>query len=161
MNKDVSIIIPTYNERDNITPLVQRIDRALSNYEYEIVFVDDGSRDGTVELITQLSREYPVKVEVRKNKKGLASAVVDGLRYANGQIVTVMDADLQHPPEVIPKLLQEVTGGADIAIASRYVKGGGCQGWGIVRRVISKGAIFLAHLLLPITRQVSENEPGV
>jgi len=160
MSRAISIIIPTYNERDNIIPLVKRIDQALSDYDYEIVFVDDNSRDGTAELAIALSSKYPVKVMVRQNKRGLASAVVDGLKQATGQIVVVMDADLQHPPEVIPDLLQAIKGGADIAIASRYIKRGGCQGWGLTRRIISKGAIVLAHLLLPSTRRVRDPMSG-
>jgi len=160
MSKTISIIIPTYNERNNVTPLIKRIDHALSNYDYEVVFVDDNSGDGTAEVAGALSSKYPVKVIVRQNKRGLASAVVDGLEHATGQIVGVMDADLQHPPEVIPDLLKEIQSGADIVIASRYVKGGACQGWGLTRRIISKGAIFLAHLLLPSTRQVRDPMSG-
>ena len=160
MSKAISIIIPTYNERENIIPLVERIDQALSNYDYEILFVDDSSRDGTAELAIALSPKYPVKVMVRQNKRGLASAVVDGLKQATGQIVGVMDADLQHLPEVIPDLLRAIKDGADIAVASRYIKGGGCQGWGLTRRIISKGAIVLAHLLLPSTRRVRDPMSG-
>ncbi|MCL0050237.1 glycosyltransferase [Dehalococcoidia bacterium] len=160
MDSTVCLIIPTYNERGNILPLVERIHHALSGYDYEILFVDDNSGDETAELITALSSQYPVKVIVRKNKKGLASAVVDGLGQATGQIIGVMDADLQHPPEVLPDLLREVQNGADIVIASRYIKGGACQGWGLARRIISKGAIFLAHLLLPSTRQVRDPVSG-
>jgi dolichol-phosphate mannosyltransferase len=160
MSRAISIIIPTYNEKDNIIPLVERINQALSNYDYEILFVDDGSRDGTAELAVALSPKYPVKVMVRQNKRGLASAVVDGLKQTTGQIVGVMDADLQHPPEVIPDLLQAIKDGADIAVASRYIKGGGCQGWGLTRRIISKGAIVLAHLFLPSTRRVRDPMSG-
>jgi len=160
MSKAISLVIPTYNERDNIISLVKRIHDALSHYGYEIVFVDDNSGDGTAQLVAALAAEYPLRVIVRKNKRGLASAVVDGLRQATGQIVGVMDADLQHPPEVLTSLLQEMGNGADIAIASRYTEGGACQGWGLARRIISKGAIFLAHLLLPSIRQVSDPMSG-
>ena len=160
MSEAISIIIPTYNERDNIIPLVERIDHALSNYDYEIVFVDDNSGDGTAETAMALSSKYPVKVVVRRNKRGLASAVVDGIQHATGQFLGVMDADLQHPPEVIPDLLREISDGIDIAIASRYVKGGGCQGWGVTRKILSKGAIVLAHLLLPSTRPVKDPMSG-
>lgn len=156
----ISIIIPTYNERDNVIPLVKRINRAISNYQHEIIFIDDNSRDGTAEQARSLSPAYPVRVIVRQNKKGLASAVVDGLQYAKGQVVLVMDADLQHPPEVIPGLLKEIESGADIVIASRYVTGGSVQGWGLARRIISRGAIFLAHLLLPLSRQVRDPVSG-
>ena len=160
MSEAISIIIPTYNERDNIIPLVERIDHALSNYDYEIVFVDDNSGDGTAETAMALSSKYPVKVVVRRNKRGLASAVVDGIQHATGQFLGVMDADLQHPPEVIPDLLRKISSGVDIAIASRYVKGGGCQGWGVTRKILSKGAIVLAHLLLPSTRPVKDPMSG-
>ena len=136
MGKAISIVVPTYNEKDNINLLVKRIDDALSSYDYEIVFIDDNSSDGTVQLAEVLSHKYPVKLIVRYNKKGLASAVVDGLGHVTGQIVGVMDADLQHPPEFIPNLLKEIANGADIAIASRYVDGGACQGWGLIRRII-------------------------
>ena len=130
MNRALSIIIPTYNEKDNIIPLVEQIDHALANYDYEIVFVDDNSADGTAELARSLSSKYPIEVVVRRNERGLASAVVEGIRHATGQYIGVMDADLQHPPEILPNLMQKVRSGVDIAVASRYVEGGGCQGWG-------------------------------
>jgi dolichol-phosphate mannosyltransferase len=160
MNDTVSLIIPTYNEHDNIAVLVPRISRALSGYNYEIIFVDDNSRDGTAELAESLKEEYPIKVIVRRDKKGLASAVVDGLGYASGSTLLVMDADLQHPPEVIPDLLAAIEKGADVAVASRYIAGGGCQGWGLIRKAISRGAIFLSHLLLPATRNVKDPVSG-
>ncbi len=160
MNRTISIIIPTFNECDNIVPLVERLHNNLSKYNYEIIFIDDNSRDGTADLASTLSDKYPVKVVVRQNKRGLASAVVDGLGYANGDVVGVMDADLQHPPETIPDLLKEIENGADLVIASRYVNGGACAGWGLTRRIMSKGAIFLAHLLLPSTREISDPMSG-
>ncbi len=160
MDKTVSIIIPTYNEHDNIMALVHGLGSALAGYSYEIVFVDDNSTDGTAELAESLKDEYPIKVIVRRDKRGLASAVVDGISHTSGQIIAVMDADLQHPPPVIPDLLEAMKKGADIAVASRYVVGGGCQGWSLIRRLISRGAIFLAHLLLPATRPVSDPMSG-
>ncbi|MFC2022971.1 glycosyltransferase [Chloroflexota bacterium] len=158
MSKAVSIIIPTFNERENIAPLVERIARALP--DYEIVFVDDNSSDGTAEVAASLSARYPVRVIVRRDKRGLASAVIDGMEQSRSEVVAVMDADLQHPPEALAELLREIRGGADVAIASRYVAGGGCQGWGLIRRLISKGAIFLSHLLLPSTRAVRDPMSG-
>jgi dolichol-phosphate mannosyltransferase len=160
MDDIISIIIPTYNERVNITPLVEKLHSALCRYDYEIVFIDDNSRDGTIEVASTLSAKYPVRVVVREDKRGLASAVVDGINWTKGKTIVVMDADLQHPPEVIPRLAQALENGADMAIASRYVKGGGSPGWGLMRRVISRGAIFLAHLLLPQTRQVNDPMSG-
>jgi dolichol-phosphate mannosyltransferase len=160
MSKSISIIVPTYNERDNITPLVERISRAMSLRDYEVVFVDDNSRDGTAELINSLSGQYPVKALVRQDERGLATAVIHGIEHSEGNTIVVMDADLQHPPEVISALLNKMENGADIAIASRYVEGGGMKEWGLVRKMVSKGAIMLAHLLLPATRKVKDPVSG-
>jgi dolichol-phosphate mannosyltransferase len=160
MSKSISIIIPTYNERENITPLLERIDRALASRDYEVVFVDDNSKDGTAELINSLSHKYPARVAVRQEERGLATAVVHGIDHSEGGTIVVMDADLQHPPEVIPELLSKIESGADIVIASRYVEGGGMKEWGLIRRLISKGAIVLAHVLLPATRAVKDPMSG-
>lgn len=160
MSSKISLIIPTYKEYANIRPLVERIHQALSSYDYEIVFVDDNSGDGTTELVTSLADKYPVKIFVRQNKRGLATAVVDGLTHVAGQRVVVMDADLQHPPEVIPDLLRALDDKTDIAIASRYLPGGGTEGWGLTRRIISRGAIVLAHLFLPRSQGISEPLSG-
>ena len=159
-NNSFSLIIPTYNERDNIVPLVERIHKALAGYNYKVLFIDDDSKDGTAELIRALSEKYPVEVIVRKDKRGLASAVVDGIGYAKGDIIGVMDADLQHPPEVLSDLLKAIEDGADMAIASRYVPGGSCEGWGLARRITSRGAIFIAHVLLPLTRRIKDPMAG-
>jgi dolichol-phosphate mannosyltransferase len=160
MNDFISVIIPTYNERHNITPLVEQIHAVLSNESYEILLVDDDSKDGTVELASALSAKYPVQVIVRKNERGLASAVVYGFGHARGDILAVMDADLQHPPQLLKDMLKIARNGADVVIGSRYVSGGSCEGWKLTRRIISKGAIFLAHLLLPRTRQISDPMSG-
>lgn len=161
MNKLLTLVIPTFRERDNIAALVTRLDTVLSGVNYEVLIVDDDSRDGTEELVTELSALLPVRIVVRKGKRGLASAVVDGIALADSTILGVMDADLQHPPEIVPSLLHAITdGGADIAIGSRYVKGGGCSGWGLLRRIMSKGAGFLAHLLLPSTRGIADPMSG-
>ncbi len=160
MTKSFSILIPTYNEHDNISPLVERIAAAIPGKDYEVVFVDDDSRDGTSELINSLALKYPVRVVVRKDKKGLASAVVDGFGLVSTETIVVMDADLQHPPEVIPDLIKAIQDGANIAVASRYVPGGGTEGWSKTRKVISSGAIALAHLLLPQSRKVKDPMSG-
>jgi len=156
LSKTISLIIPTYNERDNITPLVQRIHRALSNYDYEIIFVDDNSKDGTAELINALSREYPVKVLIRQDKRGLASAVVDGLRYIGGEVVGVLDADLQHPPEILPEMLEALKK-YDVVVASRYCRGGGVSGWSLKRKIVSRVANLLA---LPLAPKVKDRMSG-
>ena len=156
----VSLVIPTYNEKENIVPLVERLSRAFANQNYEILFVDDNSKDGTVDLISELAARYPVKVMVRLNERGLATAVLHGFKYARGNIIGVMDADLQHPPEINPSLLKAIENGADMAIASRYVRGGGCPNWGLARRIISRGALSLAHVFLPNTRKVKDPMSG-
>ncbi len=155
-----SIIIPTFNERDNIIPLVQCIAKAISGYKYQIVFVDDNSQDGTAAAAKSLASDYPIKVLVRQNKRGLATAILDGIDLADGEIIGVMDADLQHPPEVLASLIKEIEKGKDLVIASRYVPGGGCENWKLSRRIISKGAIALAHIFLPPTRKIKDPVSG-
>ena len=156
----ISVVIPTYNERDNIGPLVERLSQTFGNRKFEILLVDDNSQDGTVDLAVELAAKYPVKVMVRKRERGLATAVLHGFKYAQGNIIGVMDADLQHPPEINAALLQAIENGADMAVASRYVSGGGIPNWGFLRRVISKGAMSLAHLFLPSTRKVKDPMSG-
>ncbi len=160
MNNNISLVIPTYKEKDNIEPLVTRLSAALSGYKYEIIVMDDNSRDGTEELVKSLSAKFPVKIIVRRDKKGLASAVVDGFEYASSDTIVVMDADLQHPPEVVPSLIKAIDDGADIAIGSRYIKGGGCEGWSLLRRIMSKGAAFISHVFLPSTRKIKDPMSG-
>ncbi len=160
----ISIIIPTYNERDNLEGLFERVSRALSGagYEFEIVVVDDNSPDRTWEYAEELGKTggYPVKVIRRVNEKGLSSAVIRGFREASGDVFVVMDADLQHPPEKIPELLKAIDHGADIAIASRYVPGGGVENWYWYRKLISKGAIMIGRVALPKIRSVRDPVSG-
>lgn len=156
----VSIIIPTYNEADNIVPLVERINTAMGSRPYEVLFVDDDSRDDTAGTAASLAPKFPVRALLRTGKRGLATAIMDGLDYIKGDLVVVMDADLQHPPEVLPALIKELDAGNDLVIASRYVKGGGCEGWKLSRRIISLGAITIAHVFLPGTRNCSDPMSG-
>lgn len=144
----VSIIVPTYNERENLEILMKRIASSLRDKEYEVIVVDDNSPDGTWKLAQELAQFYPIKLIKREERRGLASAVVDGFSHAAGHCFVVMDADLQHPPEVIPRLIEAIENGADLAIASRYVEGGGVKGWPFFRRLVSRGATFLARLFL-------------
>ncbi len=157
---ELSLIAPTYNEKENITPLVERLHKALSKYSYELIVVDDNSPDGTSDLAKSLSSQYPLKVIVRTAERGLASAVVAGFNQARGQVLGVIDADLQHPPEAIPALVEAIREGADVAIASRYVEGGSIEGWSTKREVISKGAKVLATILLPSTREIKDPLAG-
>ena len=156
----VSVIIPTYNERDNLEELFERISNALKGYDYEIIVVDDDSPDRTWEFAQKLSERYPVKVVRRTDEKGLSSAVIRGFREAGGDVFVVMDADLQHPPEKIPELVKAIENGADIAIASRYVPGGAVKNWYWYRKLISRGAIMICRLALPRIRDVKDPVSG-
>lgn len=156
----ISIVIPTYNERENLEELFERIARALEGKEFEIIVVDDNSPDRTWEKAEELAKKYPVHVIRRINERGLSSAVIRGFKEARGEIIVVMDADLQHPPEVIPKLVEAVEKGADIAIASRYVKGGKVENWYWWRKLISKGAIMIGRVALPKIRGVKDPVSG-
>jgi dolichol-phosphate mannosyltransferase len=161
MNIDVSIIIPTLNEKENINELVKRINESLNNIKYEIIFVDDGSKDGTIEEIEKVIKEYKnIKLIERGYKKGLSSAFLDGLKYSNGKYVILMDADLQHPPELLRKMYEKALEGYDLVIASRYIKGGKIENWNIIREIISKTAIIIAYIFLPETLKVKDPLSG-
>jgi dolichol-phosphate mannosyltransferase len=160
MKELLSVVIPTYNEKDNITPLITEVHKALSGCDHEIIIVDDNSQDGTIEIVKKLAAQYPVKLFIRRDERGLATAVIYGIKQASGNIVAVMDADLQHPPAILPKLYKAMQDGTDMAIASRYIKGGGCPNWGLLRRITSKVALRIAHIFLPSSRRVKDPMSG-
>jgi dolichol-phosphate mannosyltransferase len=158
MNNEVSIIIPTYNEKENIPVLIHRIE-ALG-IDAEIIVVDDNSYDGTQESLKRLSGKYKnIRVIERPSKMGISSAVKDALKIASGKYALVMDADLQHPPELIPRLLKEIRKGRDIVVASRYMKGGKSE-FGLHRKLISKVATLFAHMSLQETEKISDPLSG-
>jgi dolichol-phosphate mannosyltransferase len=161
-NTSVSIVIPTYNERDNIHELLERIQRSMEplRYPFEILIVDDDSPDETWKVASDYSDSYPVRVLRRKGKRGLATAVLEGIKASNYDIIVVMDADLQHPPETIPELLSDVTDGADIAIGSRYVEAGALTNFDFFRRIVSRGADLLARTLFRQIRNIRDIESG-
>ena len=157
----LSIIVPTYNEADNIIHLIYRIEKVLTkSIDYEVIVVDDDSPDGTALVASNLGENYPVRVILRKDVRGLASAVVRGFDCSKAQMLIVIDADLQHPPETIPLLVRQICNGADIAISSRYALGGGMEKWRITRRFISKFATILTKIMLAKTRDVSDPLSG-
>ncbi|MDR7476405.1 MAG: polyprenol monophosphomannose synthase [Armatimonadota bacterium] len=147
MSVEVSVVVPTYNERETLSELVGRLHQALGS-GYEVVVVDDSSPDGTADLARELGRQYPVRVLQRPGKLGLGSAVLEGARAASGRWVVVMDADLSHPPEVVPQLVDALRSGAELAVGSRYVPGGGVRDWPWRRRLMSRVAVALARLWL-------------
>jgi len=161
MSPELSLIVPTYNEVDNIATLARRVHEALSSHcSYELIVVDDDSPDGTAEAARGLESQYPVRVFVRHNERGLASAVIHGFGKAGGEVLGVIDADLQHPPEMIPDLLQRARDGADVVVGSRYEAGGGTEKWTRERLIVSKVAKMLAQLLLPSSKKVSDPLSG-
>jgi len=145
----LSLVIPTYNEVKNLEELVTRLHDSLTDYDHEFIVMDDNSPDGTAGLAEILSDIYPLKVIVRKDKRGLASAILDGFEAATGEVLGVIDADLQHPPEVIRDLAANI-GDNDIVIASRYVPNGGIENWPAFRRVVSQWATLLARPLTSV-----------
>jgi dolichol-phosphate mannosyltransferase len=160
IERKFSLIIPTYDEAGSVEELVERIWRCTKDRLLEIIIVDDDSLDGTADLARSLSDRYPVRVLVRKEKRGLATAVIDGIGETKAEIVGVIDADLQHPPEAIPALLHALDHGADIAIGSRYVSGGRCGDWALIRRVASFLATVLVHISAPSTRRIKDPMSG-
>ena len=143
---NVSIIIPTYNERGNLPVLVKRLHTVVP--DAEIVIVDDNSLDGTGKIADRLAQKYTIKVIHRPRKLGLSTAVVDGFRAAKGDILGVMDADLSHPPEMVPRLIKPIQDGtADIVVASRYMKGGRIEYWPWNRRMMSRIATWMSRML--------------
>jgi dolichol-phosphate mannosyltransferase len=146
-----SIIVPTYNERDNVPALLARLVAALPHDDTEIVFVDD-STDGTPDVITAEAARYPVAITVHHRDEGiggLGGAVVEGMRIARGEWIVVMDADLQHPPEIVPDLIAAgLRDGADLVVGSRYANGGNTGGLADgYRKLVSRGSTLLVKTL--------------
>jgi dolichol-phosphate mannosyltransferase len=162
---DFSLVIPTYNEGRNIVAMLERLvpllDGAYAD-RYEIIVVDDDSPDRTWELAGKVAAALPqVKVMRRESERGLATAVIRGWQVAAGEVIGVIDGDLQHPPEVLLKLLGAIGTGADLAIASRHVVGGGTSDWGFLRRLLSRGAQLLGLLIAPaVVGRVSDPMSG-
>jgi dolichol-phosphate mannosyltransferase len=144
----VSIIVPTLDEAANLPLLMQRIAAALGGRPYEVIVVDDDSRDGTADVCAALALDFPLTLHVRpRSADGLGGAVLAGFSLAHGDVLVVMDADLQHPPEALPALLAAIeSGDADFVLGSRHAPGGTVAGrWGACRRLNSRVATLLAR----------------
>jgi dolichol-phosphate mannosyltransferase len=161
----VSVVIPTYNEALNLEELVRRLTQALDpalGLEYELIVVDDDSPDKTWELAQRLSLDYPrLRVMRRIGERGLASAVIRGWQAARAPFLCVIDADLQHPPDLVVELYRLMERGADMAAASRHVEGGGVSDWSMLRRIVSRAAQLIGLVVLPgVVGRVSDPMSG-
>ena len=144
------VCLPTYNERENLEPML----RALGDKDVRVLVIDDNSPDGTGELADRLAAELGyVDVLHRESKEGLGPAYLAGFRRAlegDAELVLEMDCDFSHDPDYVPRLIAAVEDGADLALGSRYVPGGGVRNWGLLRRVISAGGSLYARIILSV-----------
>jgi len=151
-NGQISIIIPTYNESENIIKILHSIGEILpKNIPTQAIVVDDNSPDGTGKIVEDYLKnvkkiaDYTIEIINRKAKDGLGSAILKGIQQAKGDTIVVMDSDFSHPPQIIPKLIESIKKYQyDIAVASRYIKGGKIQGWSLKRKIMSKFATLIA-----------------
>ena len=170
-----TIILPTYNEAENIEKIIPEITRNLKNHDHEILVVDDDSPDRTWEKALQLAEKgYPVKVLLRSNKrrikseniktiplkkKSLSAAVIEGFKEADGDAFIVMDADGQHPPEHLPQLIEKLKE-CDLVIGSRYVDGAKIEDWSLYRYIVSRAFTIVAKIFLPPLRSIADVNSG-
>lgn len=154
--RQVSIIIPTYNEAQNIKKILDSIEHNLPNLPTEAIVVDDNSPDGTADVVEHYRAvkkiaDYTVNVIKRRAKDGLGSAILKGIENAVGDIIIVMDGDFSHPPNLIPKMIDTLKQTqCDLVVASRYVKGSAVHGWTFKRKLMSMVATKIAKMGLGI-----------
>jgi dolichol-phosphate mannosyltransferase len=148
----VSIVIPTYNERGRLADLVATLTETFARHGIagELVVVDDNSPDGTGALADELATRYPVRVVHRAGKLGLGTAVIEGFAAAGAEVCGVMDADLSHPVDLLPRMLDAIRSGADFVIGSRYIAGGGTRDWPVARLLMSRVACLMARPVTPV-----------
>jgi dolichol-phosphate mannosyltransferase len=157
------LVIPALQEAGNLPEVLRRTLAALDEIplQSEVIVVDDDSRDGTVAIVHALAaQDARVRLLVREGERGLAGAVLHGWRNSDGTLLAVMDADLQHPPELLPQLLGAMLCGADVAVASRYKNGGSTGQWNAARRFVSSSATWLTRPLVPRKLRVKDPMSG-
>jgi len=147
---DITIVVPTFNEAENVPLLVERLDKALARHHWEVVFVDDDSPDGTADAVRALSRRDPrVRLIHRIGRRGLSSACVEGVLSSSAPVFAVMDADLQHDDAKLATMIERlVEDDLDVVVGSRYVEGGDTEGLSHNRRRMSRLGTWLAQRLL-------------
>jgi dolichol-phosphate mannosyltransferase len=148
------VCLPTYNERENVEPMVRALGEAIDTGRDLVLVVDDGSPDGTGEIADRLAAELPwVRVLHRERKEGLGRAYLAAFAVAldlGAELVLEIDCDFSHDPQAVPQLIAACEGDADLALGSRYVPGGGTRNWGLVRRLVSRGGSFYARVVLGV-----------
>ena len=148
------VCVPTYDERENIEPLVRALGVVLDTTRDRVLVIDDGSPDGTGEIADGLARELPwLDVLHRTEKEGIGRAYLAGFARAlesDAELVLEMDCDFSHDPADVPRLIAACENGADLALGSRWVDGGGTVNWGLLRRFISRGGSLYARLVLGV-----------
>jgi dolichol-phosphate mannosyltransferase len=146
---ELCVVIPTLNEAGNIEPLLQKLGIALAGIEWEAIFVDDGSSDGTPELLTRIAQsDRRVRMIRRVGRRGLSSAVVEGALASTTPVIAVIDADLQHDERILPDLYRAITAGQELAIGTRYAGNGSTGEWDESRLKISRFATALASPIM-------------
>lgn len=159
----LALVIPTLSEAENIGAVIDHV-RAVVHplgIPYEIVVVDDDSQDGTGEIVSAIARrDEHVRLLVRKGQRGLSGAVLHGWQNTDATILGVMDADLQHPPELLPKLIGAVAGGRDLAVGSRYTKGGELGKWNPARKLLSAAAVWVTWPIQQRSMRVKDPMSG-
>jgi dolichol-phosphate mannosyltransferase len=161
----LSVIVPTFNEALNIENVIAQLAGPLDvrlGTAYEIIVVDDDSPDGTWRIAEDLAHRHPqLRVLRRRGESGLATAVVRGWQAARGEVLCVIDADLQHPPQITVDLYDLIERGADLAVASRHLEGGGVSDWSVLRRIVSRTAQLIGLIVLPgVVGRVSDPMSG-
>jgi dolichol-phosphate mannosyltransferase len=150
---EISVIVPTFNERENVVELTERIGASLRDFAWEIIYVDDDSPDGTAELVRQLAaKDSRIRCVQRMGRRGLSSACVEGMLASSAPYLAVIDGDLQHDERLLPQMLSELKqGDVDVVVGSRYTQGGGTGDWGAARIRLSKFGTRLSRTLVPET----------
>jgi dolichol-phosphate mannosyltransferase len=143
----LSVIVPAYNEEINIPILIERVTKALSGIDYELIIVDDGSIDNTTEVAKKFEDKYPIRVIRHERNKGKIEALKTGLQAARGEFIAFLDADMEYPPEALPAMLQKALQGHDLVVATRV------DARPLRRQIVSSGARFLAKLLFARLRR--------
>ena len=157
---ELSIVVPTFNERDNVERLIEGIEHVLPNIKWEIIFIDDDSPDGTADFVRKIAQSKPyVRCQQRIGRRGLSKAVIEGILSSSAPLVVVMDADLQHDETILPTMLDQIRNNqTDIVVGSRYCAGGGMGAWNSQRAAMSRFATILSRTI--VTPQLTDPMSG-